>query len=135
MASTLTGTVATMTVSGLTVTGASGELGEATVTIGKERAKFNPVGTNVSMHATGMKTAEGTINKRWTSGAAGTKSRIFQDLIDTDNEFDTTINVTGGGQLTVSGCLAVNRSVRSAPGTDTLMEVMTFTGLDWGQTV
>jgi len=131
MTSTLTGIVSTMTVSGQTVTGAGGELGEATVTIGKQRGKFDLVGTNTSMHSTGMKTVEGSITKRWTSGATGTKSRIFQELVDGDGEFDVAISVTGGGSLTAGNCIAGDRSTRVAPGTEVVMETLTFTGLSW----
>jgi len=125
MASTLTGTVASLTVSGTTITGASGTLGEANVTLGKQRAKFDPVGTNVSMHATGMKTAEGTINRRWTT------NDLFQNLVDNDNEFDIAITVTGGGSITISDCKAGDRNMRIAPGTEVLMESITFQGINW----
>ena len=131
MASTLTGTVAAITVSGQTLTGASGELGECTVTLGKQRAKFNPVGTNVSMHSTGMKTVEGTLSKRWTNTAQ--KGPLFQNLVDGDQEFAIVITITGGGTATVSGCIAGDRTIRTATGTETVMETLAFTGLDWGQ--
>jgi len=131
MTSTLTGVVASITVSGQVLSGVGGELGEATVTLGKQRAKFNPVGTNVAMHATGMKTVEGTLNKRWTSTAQ--KGPLFQSLVDNDQEFAITIAITGGGTATVSGCIAGDRTLRSAPGSETVMETLAFTGLDWGQ--
>ena len=131
MASALTGRVAVITVSGTVLTGGGGELGEASVTLGDQRGKFNPVGTNIAMHSTGMKTVVGTLTKRWTSTAQS--GGLFQALIDGDNEFNVTINITGGGQFTVSGCLAGERSVRTAPGSEVMNETMTFTGLDWGQ--
>jgi len=136
MGSVLTGTVAAVQVSGITITGSSGELGEATITLGKQRGKFDPVGTNVSMHTTGMKTVEGSITKRWVASANEVSSgsaQLIQQLADSDDEFSVTINVTGGGTATVSGCIAGDRNIRVAPGTEVMNETLAFTGLDWGQ--
>ena len=136
MASTITGTVGVLSVSGVTLTGANGELGEANLTFGKERGKFNPVGTNVSMHATGMKTVEGTLSKRWVAEAdevASGSASLYQQLVDdtANTEFDIVVNPTGGGSVTVTGCLAVNRNTRVAPGTETIIETLTITGTNW----
>lgn len=134
MASVLTGTIAAVSVSGITITGANGELGEATVTIGKQRGKFDPTGTDVSMHTTGMKTVEGTMSKRWVAAADEVNTgsaAVFQNLLDGDEEFLVVINPAGGGQATVSGCIAGERGLRVAPGTEVVMETLTFTGLDW----
>ena len=131
MASAITGTVSSLVVSGVTLTGASGELGEATITLGKQRGKFDPVGTDVSMHTTGMKTVEGSMTKRWTSGAVGSASRVFQEIIDGNDEFSVVMSATSGGSITVTTCIAGDRTVRTAPGTEVMMETLTFTGVNW----
>jgi len=140
MSSVITGIVMGLQVSGISIAGADGELGEATVTIGKQRGKFDPVGTNVSMHTTGMQTVEGSMSKRWVAAAgevASGSGGLFQALVDGDEEFSIIISGSSAnaGKLTVSGCIAGDRGVRSAPGTEVMMETLTFTGLDWGNVV
>jgi len=102
---------------------------EATIVIGKERGKYNALGTDVSENTTGMKTVTGTIRKRWASG-----DTTFQALIDAAEECTITIeiNATGSGDsITASGCLLETISRRTAPGTEVMMEEIPFTGRDW----
>lgn len=124
----ISGRVGQITVSGVVVSGASGAM-EATVTIGRERAKHNPVGTDVSEHLTGMRTVEGTVRKPWVSG-----DNLFKGILDNDVEFDVKIEGTGtsgGMNVTASGCLAQTVTRRIAPGTEMLIEEMPFTGRHW----
>jgi hypothetical protein len=124
----ISGKVGKITVSGSVVSGTSGAM-EATVTVGKETAKHNPVGTDVSEHLVGMKTVEGVIRKPWVSG-----DTLLQDLLNSMNEFAVKIEGTGtygGMNITASGCIPQTITRRLAPGTEMLMEEMPFVGRDW----
>ncbi|MCD6572129.1 MAG: hypothetical protein J7K62_02535 [Thermoplasmata archaeon] len=124
---TYTGIVGALVVSGQTLSGADKEGMEATITIGKERGKFNAIGTDVSQHTTGMKTCDGTVRRKWVSG-----DTLFQSLMDGNTEFEVTIEISGQGQsITASGCVANSIVRRVAPGTEVMTEEMSFTGRDW----
>jgi len=124
-----TGIVGQMVVSGSTLSGANGSLTEGTLVVGKERGKFNAVGTDVPEHTTGMNDVSGTLKRKWVSG-----DTLFQDLVDGDIEFEVaiSINVSGSGAtVTGSGCIGTTVTRRLAPGTEVLMEEMPFVGRDW----
>ena len=78
-----TGTVGSITVSGVVVSGSKG-CAECTVVIGKQRGKFDAIGTDVSEHTSGMKEVSGTLRRKWVSG-----EDLFQELLDdATNEFE-----------------------------------------------
>lgn len=123
-----TGRVGKITVSGADIT-TTGLPAEVTIVIGKERGKYNPVGTDVSEITTGMKVISGTIRKRWASG-----DTTLQGLLDGTAEFEVTaeIDVTGSGaSITASGCSIETITRRIAPGTDVIMEEAPFIGRDY----
>jgi len=121
-----TGVVGQITVSGTLLSGSESAGAEATVIIGKEMGKFNPVGTDVSEHTAGMKTVEGTIRKKWLSG-----DTLLQELLDGDIEFEVQIAISGEADITASGCRIGPITRRVAPGTEVMMEEAPFTGRDW----
>lgn len=121
-----TGIVGSITVSGVVLSGSKGT-SECTVVIGKQRGKFDAVGTDVSEHTRGMKEVSGTLRRKWVSGEA-----LFQDLMDDDsNEFEVTLQISGQTSISASGCVAETITRRVAPGTDVIMEELPFTGRDW----
>ena len=123
----LTGKVGKITVSGTVISGEDKTGMEATVNIGRERDRFTPVGTDVYEDLVGMKTVEGTVRKAWVSGDS-----LFQDLIDGDLTFEVTINSDSSDQsITASGCKVTGVSRRVAPGTEVMVEELTFTGRNW----
>jgi hypothetical protein len=122
-----TGVVGQITVSGtvLSGTGASGM--EASITIGKDREYFLPVGTDVKENVTGMRNVEGTVKRKWISG-----DTLFQSLLTNDTDFEVTIAISGAGtSITASGCRAGQIVRRVAPGTEVMVEEMTFVGRNW----
>jgi len=121
-----TGIVSSIVCSGETLSGDSGSAIEGTVIVGKERGKFNRVGTDVSEITTGMKTVEGTLRKAWISG-----DTLFQDLLDNNSAFEVTIQPIAGASISASGCKAGPITRRVAPGTEVTMEELPFTGVDW----
>jgi len=121
-----TGVVSSIVCSGETLSGDDGEAIEGTVIIGKERGKFNRVGTDVSEITTGMKTVEGTLRRAWISG-----DTLFKDLLDNDSAFEVTIQSIAGASITASGCKAGPTTRRVASGTEVSMEEMPFTGVNW----
>lgn len=127
MTTKLTGIVSRITVSGTVISGSELDGVEATVSISKERANFDPVGTDVSQIVTGMKRVEGSVRRAWVSGDS-----LFQDLLDNDNEFDVKVDSTSSDQsITASGCQAQTITRRVAPGTEVMMEEMPIIGRDW----
>jgi len=124
-----TGTLGEITVSGTVISGSAGTGSECTVVIGRERGKFNKVGTNVSEHTNGMKTVEGTVTRKWISG-----DTLFQSLIDLADgtEFNVKVEISGQAtSITASGCVANTVTRRVAPGTEVMLETMPFVGRDW----
>ena len=122
-----TGIVGKISVDDVEVSGVSGTATEATIVVGKERGKFNLVGTDVSENTTGMKTVEGTITRKWISG-----DTTLQDLVDGSTEFTCAIEIDGQGtSITASGCAPNTITRRVAPGTDVMLEVMPFVGRNW----
>ena len=124
-----TGIVSSIVCSGETLSGDSGSAVEGTVIIGKERGKFNRVGTDISEITTGMKTVEGTLRRAWISGDA-----LFQSLLDGADgglTFEVTVQSVAGASITASGCKSGPITRRVAPGTEVTMEEMPFTGINW----
>lgn len=121
-----TGIVGSITVSGVVISGTKG-CAECTVVIGKQRGKFDAIGTDVSEHTRGMKEVSGTLRRKWVSGEA-----LFQDLIDDDaNEFEVSLQISGQVSITASGCVGETITRRIAPGSDVIVEEMPFAGRDW----
>lgn len=120
-----TGTVGSITVSGTVISGTKG-CAECTVVIGKQRGKFDAIGTDVSEHTVGMKEVSGTLRRKWISGEA-----LFQDLMDATNEFEISLQISGQVSISASGCVGETITRRVAPGTDVIMEEMPFVGRDW----
>lgn len=123
-----TGRVGKLTVSGVDQT-TTGLPMEATIVIGKERGKYNAIGTDVSEITTGMKVVSGTIRKRWASG-----DTCLQDLLNGTTEFTVKVEInvaSSGASVTASGCLIETVTRRMAPGTDVMMEEAPFVGRDW----
>ena len=123
----LTGVVGSIAVGETTITGTGLTAMEGTLTIGRERATFQPVGTDVTERLTGLKTVEGTVRKAWVSGDS-----TFQDLIDNDTDFAVAFTSTSSDQsITASGCRVSTISRRMAPGTEVMVEELTYSGRDW----
>ena len=121
-----TGIVGSITVSGVVISGSKG-CAECTVVIGKQRGKFDAIGTDVSEHTRGMKEVSGTLRRKWVSGEA-----LFQELLDDDdNEFEVTLQISGQTSISASGCVGETITRRAAPGTDVMMEEMPFTAREW----
>ena len=123
----LTGVVGKIVVGSTTISGTGETAMEGTMTLGRERATFQPVGTSVTEQLSGNKTVEGTIRKAWVSGDS-----TFQDLIDADSDFIVEFSATGSDQsITASGCKVGTINRRLSPGTEVMVEEMTYTGRDW----
>lgn len=121
-----TGIVGKITVSGTVISGAGASGAEARIVYGREVGKFNPVGTDVSVHTDGMKKVEGTIRKTWISG-----DTLMYDLMNNKTEFDVVIEISGEASITASGCRMGDITRAIAPGTEVMMEEAPYTGLDW----